>query len=164
MTSLGEKRHQEKDAVDLSAKLTAANSNSTRMSRGVPPQNHHTSARNKTAQSVFYMDRGGRQTDRDLSERQLAAKTRSVDTGRHSPGEGRRTSHNARVAPSAAVEGDLNSLSRHRGGKRHTNVHGEPKSTTYQAQLEYLDKLASQYKELIHTEEQMRAAGDALDK
>ena len=152
MTSLGEKRHQEKDTVDLSTKLTAANSNSTRMSRGVPPPNHHTSARNKTAQSVFYMDRGGRQTDRDLSERQLLAKTRSVDTGRHSPAEGRRTSYNVMVAPTAAAEADLNSLARHRGGKR-LNVHGEPKSASYHAQLEYLDKIASQYKELIHTEE-----------
>ena len=91
----------------------------------------------------------------------MDAKTRSVDIV-NSPVESRRaTSYNMMVAPSADL--DPNSLSHPRGGKRHTNIHGEPVSATYQAQIEYLDKIASKYQELIHTEEQMKTATDSID-
>ena len=43
------------------------------------------------------------------------------------------------VAPS--VDNDLG----FKVGKRQHNVHIEPKSTTYQAQIEYLDKIALKY-------------------
>ena len=61
------------------------------------------------------------------------------------------------------VEIDNSSLSKHRGGKRLANIHGEPKSSTYKAQLEYLDKIASKYQELIDTEEQMKVKAELID-
>ena len=41
-------------------------------------------------------------------------------------------------------------------GKRTYMIHGEPKSMSYQGQLEYLDRITNKYAELIAVEEEMK--------
>ena len=77
MTSLGDKK---KDDIDLSAKYTAANSNSTRLSR---IQAGAVSARNKTAVSAFYSDKQGPQSVKRQKELSADSRIPASQVQRH---------------------------------------------------------------------------------
>ena len=143
MTSLGVKK---RDNAELSAKMTAANSYSSRMSHRL--QGDHVkqpSARNKTAHSVFYSD-----------------KNHPNNSLERPSGEKQRANYNMLEKNLKSIEMN-NTLDHSLGGKRTFNFNFEPKTSSYQGQLEYLDRIQSKYQELIHVEEQMNQKKQQID-
>ena len=69
---------------------------------------------------------------------------------------------NTLVVPTAFIEGKQHNSGQPARGKRLVGASSQPKSTTYSAQIEYLDNLAVKYAQLIDTEEQARKEAQAV--
>ncbi len=60
------------------------------------------------------------------------------------------------IVVQSALDPNIGTLQGANKGKRLHAVHGNPKSATFEGQLEYLDQIATKYQQLIDTEQTLK--------